>query len=102
MVGRVLCQSTPSSVLQTLGSRSRVRVGFGESCNKTIRCKSGAWLSCDQDEGRCQCVKPDEMIYDLRRQKCVGLIGERCKFGIAGAVDESETEGGGPGSSNKL
>jgi len=64
----------------------KLRSNYDEPCNKTVRCKSQAWLACDPETDRCHCAKSDEMIYDPMRAKCVSLIGERCKFGF----DEDE------------
>lgn len=61
----------------------KYRGGFGESCNKTIKCKSESWLICNPETSLCGCAKPDEMAYDSERQKCVAIIGERCKYGFA-------------------
>jgi len=70
-------------------SSSRSKSGYNEVCNKTLKCKSQAWLGCDTTTGRCGCVKPDEMIYDTKREKCVALIGERCKFGFDGDAERN-------------
>lgn len=59
------------------------RVGFGDPCSKTIKCKSQSWLVCNPRTLQCDCAKPDEMIYDSVIGKCVGIIGERCKYGFA-------------------
>ncbi|CAG7647998.1 unnamed protein product, partial [Allacma fusca] len=74
----LLIVSTP-----TIANRSL----FGESCNKTLKCDSGAWLGCF--EGTCSCLKQHEMLYDEITSKCVSKAGERCKY----AVDSPDTGG---------
>ncbi len=59
------------------------RVGYGDTCSKTIKCKSQSWLVCNPDTSQCDCAKPGEMIYDSVKEKCVGTIGERCKYGFS-------------------
>lgn len=67
---------------------SNNRVGFGDACSKTIKCKSQSWLVCNSNTSQCDCAKLGEMIYDTVREKCVVIIGERCLFGF-GFDDES-------------
>lgn len=59
------------------------RVGFGDPCSKTIKCKSQSWLVCNPGTSQCECAKPGGMIYNSAIEKCVVIIGERCKFGFA-------------------
>ena len=56
------------------------RVPFGGECNRTARCDTRAWLRCI--EGTCQCMKPEEMIYEEGSQKCVAKAGERCMYAV--------------------
>jgi hypothetical protein len=75
--------------------RSRLRAGYGEQCSGSVRCKSESWLSCDilgKNPNRCQCSKPDGMIYDEERQKCVAIVGERCKFGLLSGAGDTNAE----------
>ncbi|XP_021944763.1 multiple epidermal growth factor-like domains protein 10 [Folsomia candida] len=59
--------------------RGQTRSLFGERCNKTQRCKSQSWLVCDTYDGNvCRCTRPDEMVYEPAKEKCVALIGEKC------------------------
>lgn len=74
---------TTKSLSKSLQVAADNRGGFGDSCSKTIKCKSQSWLICNPETSQCACAKPDEMIYDNAREKCVGIIGERCKFGFA-------------------
>ena len=55
-----------------------LRSGFGEPCDHNLKCNKSQWLSCQ--EGVCDCTKPDEMIFDIWKSKCVSKAGERCKF----------------------
>ncbi len=76
--------------------RWRLRAGYGEQCSGSVRCKSESWLSCDilgENPNRCQCTKPDGMIYDEERQKCVAIVGERwCKFGLLSGAGDTNAE----------
>lgn len=60
------------------------RKSYGEGCNKIHKCDRTAWLSCR--DSKCECSKPDEMLYDEVKKSCVTKSGERCKYGL----DESE------------
>lgn len=53
---------------------------FGDNCNKTNRCDAKSSLSCI--ENKCQCLKPNEMIFDENAKKCRILSGEKCSFTI--------------------
>ncbi|XP_037040322.1 low-density lipoprotein receptor-related protein 1B-like [Bradysia coprophila] len=55
------------------------RRSYGEECNRINKCDKAAWLSCR--DGKCDCSKPDEMLYDEGKGKCVTKSGERCKYG---------------------
>lgn len=59
---------------------------YGDSCNRTHRCDTQSLLSCI--ENKCQCAKPNEMIYNETAKKCSILAGEKCSFSLF----ESETE----------
>jgi hypothetical protein len=67
------------------------RKDYGESCSKTEKCKSQSWLTCDSSTETCLCAKPEEMVYSSYQQKCLAMIGERCKFGFD--EDDSEPQG---------
>ncbi|CAG7723107.1 unnamed protein product, partial [Allacma fusca] len=54
------------------------RSSFGETCGKDHRCDRRAWLGCFNE--KCDCLKPEEMIYEPNSKKCVSKAGERCKF----------------------
>jgi hypothetical protein len=64
------------------------RKDYGESCSKTEKCKSQSWLTCDSSTETCLCAKPEVMVYSLKEEKCLAMIGERCKFGF----DEDDHE----------
>lgn len=70
---QILVMSTSIFITAT-GQRST----YGEVCNKTKRCDKTAWLACIS--GRCDCVKPDEMIFNPETVKCAARTGERCKY----------------------
>lgn len=73
------------AIMTTLvvGASTKHRSGFGYSCSDTVKCKSQSWLVCNPETSQCGCAKPDEMVYDSEREKCVVIIGERCKYGFA-------------------
>lgn len=70
----VLCFSTFSVSLTLANRRS-----YGEECNRTNKCDKAAWLSCRN--GKCECSKSEEMMYDAGMGKCLTKSGERCKYG---------------------
>jgi hypothetical protein len=71
----------------TLADLQSNRSNYGEPCNRTQKCLSQSWLACDMKGTKtCICAKPEEMVFDPLKQKCVGLVGEQCKFGF----DEDE------------
>jgi hypothetical protein len=73
-----------------IGSVSRK--DYGESCSKTEKCKSQSWLTCDSSTETCLCAKPEEMVYSLKEEKCLAMIGERCKFGFDEDDHEDEAQ----------
>ncbi len=56
------------------GSRAK----FGDYCDKSIRCDSLAFLTCQNES--CACLKPESMIYDHGQGNCVALAGEKYLF----------------------
>lgn len=81
---QIYATMTMSVTTKALKSRS----GFGESCNKTIKCKTQSRLICSPETFQCDCAKPDQMIYDDDKEKCVMMIGEQCKYSFE-SDDES-------------
>lgn len=76
------------TTVQSQGT-SLSRASFGEACSRSNRCDSRSALACT--ENVCQCVKPDEMVYDKNKGKCVVLSGERCSYtAVEIVVDQTQ------------
>lgn len=63
------------------------RASFGDNCNKTNRCDAQSSLSCT--DNKCQCVKPNEMIFDEIAKKFRILSGEKCSFTIVESLTDT-------------
>lgn len=50
---------------------------FGETCTERVLCNSKVSLVCFQS--RCQCSRPDDMIFNEKWGECQVLYGKRCK-----------------------
>lgn len=72
----VLCFCALSVSVISVNRRS-----YEEECDRTHKCDKAAWLSCR--DGKCDCSKSDEMLYDNDKGKCVTKSGERCRYGGA-------------------
>ncbi|CAL8118421.1 unnamed protein product [Orchesella dallaii] len=66
------------------------RATFGEECNRSVRCDSKSSLKCDANI--CQCVMPENMVFDSRKGKCVTIAGEKCVYTAVEVDDSSESE----------
>ncbi|CAL8094652.1 unnamed protein product [Orchesella dallaii] len=66
------------------------RASFGDPCHKFTRCDSKAALTCSL--GKCQCVRPEAMLFENQRSKCVVFSGERCSYTAVEMADSSEVK----------
>lgn len=51
---------------------------FGETCNKSTRCNNDGFLQCVSNV--CQCLNPENMVYDEQKGICMALPGDTCKL----------------------
>ncbi|CAG7733975.1 unnamed protein product [Allacma fusca] len=84
MLAVVLCVFPASSELQVeMGFKS-----FGSSCDRSEECNRNLWLECYQ--GKCNCTKPSETIYDQRIDRCTGKFGSSCfQWGVGPYCQEN-------------
>lgn len=63
-------------------------VRFGEPCNKSNICNTSGFLHCVNNV--CQCVNPENMVYDHVRSICVSRPGDTCLFDTGGDSKKGE------------